>query len=501
VARQAAISDSVLEESNFSKGIIRDTPRTLIPSGGVYDASDFLLHQPGVAIKRGGTSYAGPALGAKSYAQGVVWSDFPAGGKLVGIANDGNLYTVTSGTTTALGGSTVTTIDKPKLRVGGGKNLLLFPQSNGTGAPVYYDGSAAPATITATNVSAGKFCSLYKSRLVLGNQSSTPQRLFFSPTLDITTTWDANSWIDASYPVSGLASLSNALLIFSYGHTERITGTNPPTTLVPAGDMVLSPLGDVGCTDARSIVVVDNNAIFASPRGVYLTNGVSFLCLTQQGLIETYWQSLFSGYDPSTWTISAGLYRSSFLFISILDNNGASVVNLMCNIPTRAWWRLTNMSPTMFSSQTTAQEELYYSDRSSARVLKLSGLFSPSSSNKNDADGTAVTPMLETRSVGPGTGIKSFSFSRVSYYMSDAASDNPTMALTVKTGIRASSSNTPSESPLLETTDVDRKRFTVAKDAQAVAVKLQQSNASANTEIYGIEIEYRGYPLTSDGVS
>ena len=75
MARQVAASDSVLEESNFSKGIIRDTPRTLIPNGGVYDASDFLLHQPGVAIKRGGTSYAGPALAGLGSIYSLATSD------------------------------------------------------------------------------------------------------------------------------------------------------------------------------------------------------------------------------------------------------------------------------------------------------------------------------------------------------------------------------------------------------------------------------------------
>jgi hypothetical protein len=137
-----------------------------------------------------------------------------------------------------------------------------------------------------------------------------------------------------------------------------------------------APVGSIGCTDARSIVVQEGNAIFANPRGVYLTNGAGFASLTTEGFIETYWQSLFVGYDPSTWTIAAGVLRS-FYFVFILDNNGALVDALMCYVPNRAWWRLTNMRGLMFASAVGAQEELYYADRSTNRIVKLSGIFTP----------------------------------------------------------------------------------------------------------------------------
>jgi hypothetical protein len=127
---------------------------------------------------------------------------------------------------------------------------------------------------------------------VLGGSTANPNRLFFSPTPDIEATWDtANSWIDCDYAITGLASLHNVLLIFSQGHTERIIGSTPP----PGSDMDRAPVGSIGCTDARSIVVQEGNAIFANPRGVYLTNGAGFASLTTEGFIETYWQSLLPG--------------------------------------------------------------------------------------------------------------------------------------------------------------------------------------------------------------
>ena len=482
-------------EADFSRGIIRDAPRIAIPPGGVYDSADLLLHEPGMAFKRGGTSYAGPALTGATYTAAVAFAEFPAGSKLVGVGDNGHIYTVTSGTTTDVGGSTVTTVDTPKLRIGGSKNLLIFPQSNGTGAPIKYDGSAAPATLGGSP-SAGKFCEVYKSRLVLANTSSNPNRMFFSPTPDPESTWDTtNSWIDADHAITGLAALRNALIVFGQSHHERIVGSTPP----PGTDMDRAPVDDVGCTDARSIVVYSGNAIFANPRGVYMTNGVpGGPSLTDQGGISNLWQSYMSGYDPTTWTIAAGVIRS-FYIVTILNNSGSLVACLMCNIPKRAWWRLTNIKGAMFSTGLTAQDELYYADRSTNRVVAMSGIFNPAAGNKNDADGTAVTWSLESRVLGKGPGLKQFGWGHLSYDMRDAASDNPTLAISVAPGIEATSYTALSESPLAKTTDETRTRVTFNKVTQGASVKLQQTNASSKTEIYALETDIRPFPLVWGG--
>jgi len=70
----------------------------------------------------------------------------------------------------------------------------------------------------------------------------------------------------------------------------------------------------------------------------------------------------------------------------------------------------------------------------------------------------------------------------------------------VKTGIEADASATPSESPLAETSTADRKRFSIAKDSQAVTISLTQSNASSKTEIYALEADVRSHPISKDGV-
>jgi hypothetical protein len=196
--------------------------------------------------------------------------------------------------------------------------------------------------------------------------------------------------------------------------------------------------------------------------------------------------------------IAAGVYRT-FYVVSILDNNGALVATLMCNVPRRAWWRLTNVRATMFAQAVGANEELYYSDRATNRVTKLSGVFAPTAANKNDADGTAVAPLLEYRLLGQGPGLKAYGFGRLTYDMRDSASDNPTLAVAVAPGVEATTYAAVAESPFAETTDATRKRFAIGKDSQGLNVKLTQTGASSKTEVYALEVESRPYPLTHDG--
>lgn len=471
---------------DWSHGIVRDADRVALPDGSLYDATDFLLHKPGIAFKRGGTSYAGPVMGSATYAATVTYAEF-ATPQLIAIGDDGHFYKITSGTTTDVAtlGSGFPPLQTPILRTGA-TTLLVIPGNDGATAPKKYDGT----TVAALGGSSpnGKYAAVYATRLVLGNTSANPNRLFFSPTPDITATWDTtNSWIDCDYAITGLAAISNALLVFSQSHIERITGFTPP----PGSDMSRGTVASIGCSDARSIAIKDNTVVFANPRGIYVTAGAGFDCLTALGGIETYWQSQLSGYDPASWTIASGIYRS-FLYVTVM--NGSTLVDtLVCDLSRRdyPWIRLTNVKARMYATGLGLSEELYYADRSAARAVGCSGMFAPASGNKNDANGTAVAPMMEFSQVGDGSWLKHFGFGHLSYDMRDAASDNPTLALTVAAGAEATTYAAVTESPLAETTDETRTRFTVGKVSQAVNLKITQSNASSKTEIRSLEVEQR----------
>lgn len=494
-------------DSDWSRGMVRDLPSSQIPEGGAYKIQDLLVHQPGVLIGRGATAYAGPAMTSATYAAGVAYAEYPAGAKLVGVGDNGHIYTITSGTTTDVGGSTVAggILDRPKLRVGGSKNLLVLPCGDGTTAPRKYDGSAAPAALGGTPP-AGKFCEVYKSRVALAGKSGNENRVYFSPTPDIESTWDtANSWIDFDRPVTGMAALQNALLVFSLGHTERLIGSTPP----PGTDMDRQPVGDIGCCDARSIAIYENNAVFANTRGVYMTNGVGFTSLTakKDGTgIEQFWQDMFQSYNPATWIISGGVFRN-FYYVSVRTNAGLQTT-LLCYLPRQAWVTLTNISPTMFAPVVGAQDELYYADRSTNRIVKLSATIWSSISGLGgvaDANGSGPTYFLQTRGLGDGPWMKAFGDIHVTADLTGNATF-PTFDVEYSKGDPPASFVTCAESPF---TSVDifaeprtqRLRFSTGVDAENISVELFQSPAvlSINTIIRSIEVDSREYPRGSGG--
>jgi hypothetical protein len=125
----------------------------------------------------------------------------------------------------------------------------------------------------------------------------------------------------------------------------------------------------------------------------------------------------------------------------------------------------------------------------------------PAVANANDADGQAVEPTLQYRMMGDGSGVKAYGFGRLTYDMRNTPDTTPSLAVSVAVGIEAPTFDTVAESPLAETTDATRKRFSIAKDSQAVNIQLVQTGASEKTELYSLEGEIRSYPFSHDGVA
>jgi hypothetical protein len=176
-----------------------------------------------------------------------------------------------------------------------------------------------------------------------------------------------------------------------------------------------------------------------------------------------------------------------------------------CYLPRRAWFPITNIKANMWSPAIGQQEELYYADRATNRVNRISGFFSPSSSNRADADGTNVAPSATFRMIGDGPTLKHFGFGRLTYNMPGPSGDPPQLAVKFDPGIESPVFTTSApESPLQKTAasgtdEVERHRFTVARVAQVMNVRVEQTGEADKTEIFALEAEVRPLNEQSEG--
>lgn len=475
---------SVLQE-NFSGGFKRDFPRESMPGNAVYDMVDY-IPQLGFALrKRGGWKHRSPDLSTLVVnAQEVdagFYAPFTAGSQLVAstrvlTTNERRLVQVTSDTTgTNIGQIFASTgiSDKPIFY----RDRLVF--LDGTNIPRSYNGTTV-ANLGAT-APAAKFGTIYKDRLVLGRTVANTNRLLFSNAGDPTVFDTANSFIDTTNAHTGVASLRDAFLIFSTSNVERIRGAIPP----PGTDMTLDGLFDVGCIDSRSIVVQAGEAIWADTKGVYRSDGATIEDITDTGGIKTYWRETL---DPwgAAWAMSAGHF-GGYYFLSVHDGQTFKTA-LGCKLDERVWFRISNLNAWQFWQATGTAQELYYGRVGSPRVGSVSSFFSPAAAIKADADGTSVLPSLETPFYRGSPGLRSSKLVYFSYDLRDAATDNPT--LTVSYGKNPEDTTyTAISTTLAETSSYTRARLRLGFKSPGLSFKLAQTGASAETKVYGIEVD------------
>lgn len=462
----------------------RDHPRDRMPEGTAWNLVDYIPEELGAPLtKRGGWSFESANIASTTasaaYVAAGAYAPFAAGSKNCAIDEDGRLYTITSGgAVTDVGAAVV-----PSAPLAFHRNKLIITAPDGTTAPMYYNGSTLGSL--AGSPPAAIHSVVYKDLTVLARTAAQPNYVYFSGDGDPTSWNTTDSWIAADFPVTGLAALHNALIVFSANRVEAIIGDTPP----PGTNMSKRTLYEPGCTDARSVAIVDDTAFFANPTGLYQTDGAEVRDVTERGGMKPYWTNLFAS-QTSSWTIACGRIRDR-LIVSVL--NGATFVDaFMIHLTDLSWVRLSNIKTLMFWRSISAAPETYFGWRGGPYVGELSSMFSPSASVKNDADDTAVLPIVETPWYPVGAAKSPVKNVYALYDLRDSASDDPTITLSYLTSPEATSYTTVTNFsdtayPLAETTEITRVRRNIRRKTFGIAMRAAQSNASADTRLYRIE--------------
>lgn len=422
--------------------------------------------------ERGGWANASDSITATvataSYIIAGAYVPYSAGNTQVAIDEDGNLVKVASDTTVTNVGAANVVSTNPVFH----RDMLILPGS--TVKKVTNSAGTLTIASLAGSPPASTYAEVFNDRTLLARHTSTVaqyRRLWFSDPGD-PEGWDTvNTYWDFTHPITGLASMRTAILVFHESYTSRLRGSTPP----PGGDLIADdPLWSVGCSDARSIGFWKDQIIFASPGGLHITDGAGYDNLTRLCGFQNYWLDQLASYSSASWTIAGGVIRDHYIF-SVM--NGSSLVLAgMIDLRRLAFWPLTNLKARSMWVAQTSTDELYIGRRDAARLGKLSPMFSPSSTYKNDGDGTAVAGTIETGYFRGSPGQKSWKRVYVTDKLEDYATDNPTIQISYAVTPEASS-YTNLSGTLAENTAEDRRRQTLGFAADGIALKITRANA------------------------
>jgi hypothetical protein len=479
------MASPLLLQDDWSAGMRSDRSRDAMPPGSSWNLVDYVPEVLGTPLrKRGGWKYFSNDISAVEagavFTYAAIYADNLSTAvteKVFAIDDDTTFYKIAAaGTVTKIGASGAIG-GAPSSKIFTYRGRIIIPIGP-SGVVKSYDGSTL-GNLAASAPTAFYGC-VYKDRFVLARGGTTnDQRMWFSAAGD-PTSWDTSTgYIDFSGPLRGIAALSNAIIAFTPSRTERLRGSIPP----PGSDMVREPLADIGCIDGRSVVVFGDSVIWADTRGVFMTDGAAITDLTELGEIKSHWREQL----PLATAVSAGVLRGHYI-VSLRTDAGV-IDTLACHITTRSWFRISNLPAILFASAEGHTEELYCAYLGGPRVLSLSSMFDPAAAVKNDGNGTAVLPVLETPFYTLGRpGTKSLKKVYAGYMLEDAASDNPALQIGYAKTPHATSYTNLARN--LDESDLfTRARRDLGFSSLGVALKISQTAASADTHLHTLEAD------------
>jgi hypothetical protein len=374
--------------------MIRDLPIDQLPKGAVWDQVDMVpsLASAGL-VSRGHWARHSATLGGGTTASALTIAPFASGPQLVAINSSGAVKQVDlagAGAVTARGTAQVP-FQQPVFY----REKVYIPSDNGATTVKYYDG-ANNAAAASGSPPAGMMAVAWKDHLVLARDASNPKRMWFSNGGD-PTVWDTaadGQWLDLNDVPNGLAQLRGMILSFSETSVERVRGDIIPG--VAGSDVVRETMLSVGCPDPAAIAATDDYVIFANSDGVFLTDGIGLVNLTEQcGILSYYTASTFGQINNFT----GGIWRGHYI-LSVYS--GSTLINtFVFDIAKRRAWRLTNVLAAMMATAPTnvagsASGELFFAELDSPFISRLSFMWIHAGSGAFDGNGTYPLPAVQT---------------------------------------------------------------------------------------------------------
>jgi hypothetical protein len=488
----------VLLQQTFGLGMKPDIPVEELPTGAVLLMQNMIPSFDGGCASRDGWARVGATLG-DTYAAALAFAPFTAGVQLVGITNLGAVKQVDH---TQLAANTSRgTAQVPAQQPIFYRQNLYITNSDGTTSLKVYGGSSNASAASGSPPAAMYGC-VYKDHLVLARTAANVNRVWFSNGGD-PTSWDTavdGQWLDTSYPITGIATLRNMILVFSEEGVERIRGDIIPG--VAGSDMVLEPLFATGCADAFSIAVSDDYCIYANSSGVFMTDGIALVDLTEQGGVSRYWNAAVWPYS-SSFNLAGGLTGGKYI---VAVHDGSTFERcLVCDVKKRVWYEFTNVPAWMFATAPSGMAsvtagDLFFAERDASWLVNASTMFNPRAADNDlfawqgvdDGNGTDISCVVRSGFFSGPPGMK-----RVrDVYVTALHNSSLTGTIYAYTDPTMDSDGRLSVGTLTASTaNVQRKQFAVSRRALGVGVEYVVSQTSGTGVHHLKKIEVVMYPL------
>ena len=511
-----------------ARAFARDYPRDQMPAGFLWDTVDFV---PAIvdAPLTGRGKWRWGSEDMDGAVQSGILMPYRSGDQLLA-ATPTQLYRIDeSSFAVSPRGATWASLQNPIKYLDAAVNL---DAARAQPPQLWRDTSVVPASSAHRPASVG--CA-YKAMLVTAGAPGEEQLVRFSvPNSDLTqsTSFDQNSFLAMSLPVTALASMRSMILVFHKGSVERIRGSTPPFGDVDKGDMFPeSFLDNAGTKHPRSIAYYNDNVVFADEHGVHITDGAVVRNLTSLGGIQSYWRTVY----PSAESICASTYVNYYIVTlrhapptmalanefappppsqptsftrgglrSLLPPDLGTITpplplaepdyntTLVCDLDRRQWFRLSNINAqTLWSGGGTAGPERIWAGLSGyTKIARLGPMFYPDVTlTQIDENSVVVKPHIETPFYRLGLeGRKRIRFAYLSY---DVRAVTPSSVAPMRLGYSVSpEANSYVNSGFLPvTTGYDRRKVPVNEFPYGVAFYVDTTDQTSIVRIYDIAVE------------
>lgn len=209
----------------------------------------------------------------------------------------------------------------------------VFVVNSAFDTPLSWDGNTSHGwgSTNLTSAPAGKFITVFNSRLYIAATSANPDRLLFSSIqADGVITWDTtNDYLDVNpsdgMNITGLANNGTLILIFKERAMYRWNGSSTDANLVV----------NIGTTSQESVVTQNGRTYFFNPEGIYVTDGSYPQRLSK--LIQRWIDAI----DPSYYSKVSAACDEDNLYVSVgnvtVDNIAYANAMYVFTFSTQTW--------------------------------------------------------------------------------------------------------------------------------------------------------------------